>query len=60
MRIFKYEGKEYEDPDPKMSADEVRRMYSEFFPELANAEVKKEKKGEDTVYTFSKRVGTKG
>ena len=59
-RIFIYEGKPYEDPDPKMSVDEVRRSLVDFFPELSNAEVKESKQGEDTTYTFSKRVGTKG
>jgi PRTRC genetic system protein C len=59
-RIFIYEGKKYEDPDPKMSVDDVRRSLVDFFPELSNADVKETKKGDDTTYTFSKRVGTKG
>ncbi len=37
-RIFVYEGREYPDPDPKMSIDEVRKTLTDFFPELANAE----------------------
>lgn len=32
----------------------------EFFPELANAETREEKRDGDTIYTFSKRIGTKG
>ena len=59
-RIFVYDGKEMPDPDPKMSVDEVRQSFVEFFPELANADNKKTKRGEDEVYTFSKRTGTKG
>lgn len=59
-RIFVYEGKEYPDPDPAMSVDEVRQSLVNFFPELANAEVKVSTRGEDTLHTFSKRVGTKG
>ena len=59
-RIFEYEGKSYPDPDPDMKPDDVRRGWVEFFPELNNASVEESKKGEDTVYTFKKRVGTKG
>lgn len=59
-RIFIYEGKEYPDPDPNMKPDEVRRAWADFFPELANATEKTEKRGDDTVITFAKRVGTKG
>lgn len=59
-RIFIYEGKEYPDPDPKMKPDDVRRGWVEFFPELANAEIKETKRGDDTIFTFTKRVGTKG
>jgi PRTRC genetic system protein C len=59
-RIFIYDGKEYPDPAPEMPVDEVRQSWTEFFPELANAETKESKRGEDTVYTFAKRVGTKG
>lgn len=59
-RIFIYEGKEYPDPGPELSVDEVRRGWTEFFPELANAEVKETKRGDDTVFTFARRVGTKG
>lgn len=60
MRIFIYDGKELPDPDEKMSVDEVRQQFTDFFPELANAETKTSKRGQDDVYTFAKRVGTKG
>ncbi len=59
-RIFIYEGKHYEDPDPNMSIDEVRQSLSNFFPELSNAESKTAKEGDTEKITFSKRVGTKG
>ncbi len=59
-RQFIYDGKTYPDPDSKMSPEEVRQSMAGFFPELSNAETKESKKGEDTIYTFSKRVGTKG
>ncbi len=66
-RIFIYDGKEYPDPDVKggvgegsMTVEDVRQAWAEFFPELSNAETKESKRGEDTVYTFIKRVGMKG
>ena len=59
-RIFIYDSRQFPDPDPKLSVEDVRRQFAEFFPELANAETREEKRGEDTVYTFSKRIGTKG
>lgn len=60
MREFVYDGRSFPDPDPNLSPDEVRQMMSDFFPELANAEVRQHQKGEDTVYEFQRRVGTKG
>lgn len=59
-RIIVYDGREFEDPDPSLTIDEVRHHLTNFFPELANAETKKSKRGEDDVFTFEKRVGTKG
>jgi len=60
IRKFVVDGTEYPDPDPNMSVDEVRQAMSTFLPELANADVKTDKQGEDTVIRMSKRVGTKG
>ena len=59
-RVFVYDGREFPDPDPNMSADEVRQQMTNFFPELANAEIKESKRGEDDIVEFKKRVGTKG
>ena len=59
-RIFVYDGRQFPDPDSKLSVEDVRKQLAEFFPELANAETREEKRGEDTVYTFTKRIGTKG
>lgn len=59
-RIFSYENQDLPDPDPNMNIDQVRQHYSTFFPELANAESKQTKRGEDNLITFTKRVGTKG
>ena len=59
-RVFVYDAREFPDPDPKLSVEDVRRQLLAFFPELANAETREETRGEDSVYTFSKRIGTKG
>ncbi len=60
MRVFVYDGREFPDPDPKMSTEEVRQSMTSFFPELANAESKQSKRGEDDIIEFKRRVGTKG
>ena len=60
MRVFVYDGREFPDPDPKMSVDEVRQSMTNFFPELANAETKQSKRGDNDIYEFARRVGTKG
>lgn len=59
-RVFIYDQREFPDPDPKLAVEDVRKQLAEFFPELTNADSREEKRGEDTVYTFSKRIGTKG
>jgi PRTRC genetic system protein C len=58
-RIFIYDGKELPDIDAGKTPDDVRKHYADFFPELYNADVKTDKHGEDTVITFTKRVGSK-
>ena len=60
IRKFVVDGKLYPDPDPTASTDEVRQILSMMLPELANAETQTTKDGDDTIVTFSKRVGTKG
>ena len=59
-RIFIYDNREFPDPDPSLSPDGVRRLMTDFFPELANAEVRESKQGDNTVIEFHKLVGTKG
>jgi len=59
-RIFVYDGREFPDPDPALTPDEVRQKMTDFFPELANAEVIEQKRGDDTLYELKRRVGTKG
>ena len=59
-RVFIYDGREFPDPDPTLAPDEVRQMMTDFFPELANAEVREQQRDEDTLYELVRRVGTKG
>ena len=59
-RVFIVDGRQFPDPDPKLSVPEVRAQFAQFFPELANAETREEQRGEDTHITFTRRIGTKG
>lgn len=59
-RVFVYDGRTHPDPDPSLSVEEVKRLFSDFFPEVATAEVRATQRGEDTVHEFVRRVGTKG
>ena len=60
-RKFVYDGREFPDPDPQMTTDQVKDyMTSVAFPELATAETTTKTEGEDTIITFTKKVGTKG
>src|SRR5438477_10019146 len=59
-RLFLYDGRTFPDPDPRLSVEVVRRQLSDFFPELTNADTREEPRGEDTLYTFARRIGTKG
>ena len=59
-RIFVYDGREHPDLDPSKTPDEVRELMANFYPELANAEIKPAQRGEDTIYELVRRVGTKG
>src|SRR5579884_3686026 len=59
-RIFVVDGREFPDPDPKLPVDEVRKQLSEFFPELANADTREEKRGDEVRFVFTRRIGTKG
>ena len=38
-RIFKYNTMHLDDPDPKMSPEEVKEFYSNIYPELTQAEI---------------------
>ena len=59
-RIFVYDDREFPDPDPGMTVDEVKATLADFYGEVANASVKETRRGGDTIYEFQRRVGTKG
>ena len=59
-RIFVYDDREFPDPDPEMSVDQVKSTLADFYGEIANASVKETVRGFDTIYEFQRRVGTKG
>jgi PRTRC genetic system protein C len=59
-RVFVYDGREFPDPDPNLSVEDVRRMMTDFFPELANAEIREHTRESDTLHEFVRKVGTKG
>ena len=59
-RVFVYDGREFPDPDPTATPDEIRQRMTDFFPELANADVCEQKRDDDTLYELVRKVGTKG
>lgn len=59
-RVFIYDGREFPDPDPNLSPEQVKTMMADFFPELANAEIRERQQGEDTLYDLVRKVGVKG
>ena len=59
-RPTRHDDREFPDPDPEMSVDQVKATLSDFYGEIANASVKETKRGDDTIYEFQRRVGTKG
>lgn len=59
-RVFIVDGREFPDPSPESSLEEIKAMYATYFPEVATAEVRTTQRGEDTVHELIRRVGTKG
>ena len=59
-RIFVCDGREFPDPSPDLTVAQVQEQLGNFFPEIVGAKVTETKRDNDTVYTFQKRVGTKG
>lgn len=60
-RDFSYNGMKLPDPDPRMTPDEVKNLYSHQYPELATAAITgPETSGEHLLYSFVRAIGTKG
>src|SRR5580704_6926292 len=60
-RSFTYNGVKLPDPDPRMTPEEVRTIYSHQYPELATAAISgPEASGEHLQYSFVRAIGTKG
>lgn len=60
-RIFKYDGREFQDPGSHYSNEEVRDSLRVYYPELASAEIEVKELNADTQeILFEKVAGTKG
>jgi len=60
-RSFSYNGVKLPDPDPRLTAEEVKTIYSNQYPELATAAITgPEASGEHLQYSFVRAIGTKG
>jgi PRTRC genetic system protein C len=61
LREFAYNGIKLPDPNPEMSLEQVREVYSPAYPELTTAAIEgPEVTGETVVYRFVRAVGAKG
>lgn len=60
-RSFTYNGLKLPDPDPRMTPEEVKAVYSHQYPELATAAITgPEGTGQHLLYSFVRAIGTKG
>jgi len=60
-RSFTYNGVKLPDPDPRMTPEEVKVVYSHQYPELATAAINgPDVSGENLQYSFVRAIGTKG
>jgi PRTRC genetic system protein C len=60
-RNFTYNGLKLPDPDPRMTAEEVKSLYSHQYPELATAAIAGRKHPVSTCSTASsERLGQRG
>lgn len=57
-KFIKYGDKQF--PMDDYTFDQAKQVMARHFPELADPEVKTEKQGDDTIYTFTKKAGRKG
>jgi len=60
-RVFEFNGVRLPDPDPKLTVEEVRSLYSHQYPDIATAAITgPETVGDKLVYRFTRAIGTKG
>jgi PRTRC genetic system protein C len=59
-RIFIADAREFDDPDPNLTPDQVRLMLAEFLPELHSSKIEEATKDGVLYIQFLKVVGTKG
>jgi PRTRC genetic system protein C len=60
-RSFSYNGLKLPDPDPRMTPEEVKNIYSNQYAELATAAIMgPEASGDHLQYNFVRAIGTKG
>ena len=60
-RSFTYSGMKLPDPDPRMTPEEVKAIYSNQYPELATSAITgPEASGDQMQYSFVRAIGTKG
>ena len=61
LREFAYNGIKLPDPNPEMSLEQVREVYSPAYPELTTAAIEGPEVTDDKlVYHFVRAVGAKG
>ena len=60
-RVFKYQDRLLDDPNPAWSENRVKEHYTSMFPEFINAYVSQGKvEGESIFFTIQTSVGGKG
>jgi PRTRC genetic system protein C len=60
-REFSYNGIKLPDPDPSLSIEQVRELFTASYPEIATAAITgPEDVGNALRYTFARAIGTKG
>ena len=60
-RFFKFNGVRIEDPDVKLSPEEVRTVLATLYPEIVTASIQgPEVVGDELCYTFQTSIGSKG
>lgn len=60
-REFSFNGVRLPDPNPELSAEQVRDFYTPQYPEISTAAIEgPEAKNGKLAYSFSRAVGSKG